>query len=355
MRAVRQAIGIGLSSIIAVGVAGAAQAKESSPTVLTMAVADMGTVPAAGASFAKSVERLSGGSLSIAIRFAERQTADGETMVIREVEQGSVAMGWMPTRAWDAVGSSTFAALQAPFLISNYALLRKVLQGPIGRGMLAGTRQTGVRTLALAAVDLHVPLGAQRPFRALADFRGATLRVPSNSPRTQAILAALGGKAASIASGSDLYTALKTGGVDGAVSSLPYVFSNGYYTAAKYLTTNLVFFPYVGSVGINETAFEALTPAQRSSLTKAAADMTHKSFVGLRARDQQLLDILCHAGLRVATSTATQLTALRRAEQTVYASLKANALTAKRITMIQALKKKTKPTPALHTPTGCSA
>jgi TRAP-type C4-dicarboxylate transport system substrate-binding protein len=318
-------------------------------------VADTGSVPKPAVSFARSVEKLSGGSLEIAIQFAEHQTADGEPRVIHEVEQNSVAMGWIPTRAWDPVGLSTFSALQAPFLITNYALLRKVLIGPIGRGMLAGTRAASVRTLGLAAVDLHVPLGAQRPFHALRDFQGARLRVPSNSPLTDSILAALGAKSEAIASGSDLYTALKTGAVDGAVSSLPYVFTNGYYTAAKYLTTNLVFFPYVGSVGVNETAFEALTPAQRSALTKAAAEMTRQSFIGLRERDQQLLGILCHAGLKVAQSTAAELSALRRAEHSVYANLRSNPATASWITSIQIQKKKTKPPSGLRIPAGCSA
>jgi TRAP-type C4-dicarboxylate transport system substrate-binding protein len=340
---------------IALGVVGAAQANPSSPTLLTMGVPDSGSVPAAAASFAQSVQRLSGGSLLVAIRFAAQQTADGEPTLVREVERGAVPMGWIPTRAWDAVGLPAFAALQAPFLITNYALLGKVLEGSIGHGMLSGTRTAGIRTLALAAMDLHVPLGAQRPFRALPDFRGATLRVPSNSPLTTAILAALGGKSAAIASGSDLYNALKTGTVDGAVSSLPYVFSNGYYTAAKYLTPNLVFFPYVGSVGINETAFEALTAPQRSILIKAAAAMTRKSLIGLRTRDQHLLNILCGAGLRIATATTAHLAALRRAEQNVYESLEVNPRTANRITLIQALKSKTKPPPALRVPAGCAA
>jgi len=355
MRTVRHVVALALASISVFGVAGAAEAKQRAMTVLTMAVADTGSVPTPAVSFARSVEKLSGGSLVIAIQLAEHQTADGEPSVIHEVEQNSVAMGWIPTRAWDAVGLSTFSALQAPFLITNYALLRKVLIGSIGPGMLAGTRSAGVRTLGLAAVDLHVPLGVQRPFRALTDFQGARVRVPSNSTLTESILGALGAESEAIASGPDLYSALKTGTVDGAVSSLPYVFTNGYYTAAKYLTTNLVFFPYVGSVGVNEAAFEALTSAQRSAFTKAAAEMTRQSFIGLRGRDEQLLGILCHAGLKIAQSTAAELSAIRRAEQSVYATLKSYPATARQITKIQILKKKTKPTGGLRIPAGCSA
>lgn len=228
------------------------------------------------------------------------------------------------------------------------------MRGPVGRGMLAGTRPSGVRTLGLAAVDLHVPLGARRPFVDLPDFRGATLRVPSNSRLTAAILEALGGKAVSITSGPDLFAALRSGTVDGAVSALWPIWSNGYYGAAKYVTINLVFFPVVASVGINEQAFEALTPAERTILTKAAAETTRATFVGIRARDQLQLRLLCRTGLKVATATSAQLAALRRAVQSVYASLNTDRATATRIAKIQALKKKTKPTRPLRIPEGCA-
>jgi TRAP-type transport system periplasmic protein len=354
-RVIGRALAVAAVLVTALAASGEVRAKPRAPAVLVMAVADTGGPPSVGDAFANEVGRLSKGALRVTLQMPDRQTADGELSVIREVEGGVVPLGWIPTRAWDAVGLQTFAALQAPFLITNYALFQKVLEGPVGRGMLAGTRAFGVRTLGLAAVDLHVALGGRRPFVGPANFQGAILRVPSNSQLTSAILEALGAKAASIASGPPEFDALKSGAIDGALSSLAYVLSNGYYGAAKYLTTNLAFFPYTGSIGINEQAFDALTPAERSILTKAAAEMTRRSFVGIRARDQQLLRLLCRTGMRVATSTSAQLAALRRAEQSVYASLNSNHATAARIAKIQALKKRTKATPPLRIPKGCAA
>jgi TRAP-type C4-dicarboxylate transport system substrate-binding protein len=340
---------------LAVAAPGDIDARAGSPTVLVMAAPDAGSIPDAGSEFAKIVQRLSKGSLVVTIRFAAQQRADGEPLVIHDVQQGNVALGWIPTRAWDAVGVPTFASLQAPLVITNYSLLAKVLEGPVGRGMRAGTLTSGIRTLGLAAVDLHVPLGARRPFVSAADFRGATFRVPSNSPLTSAILGALGGTSVAIASGPNLFAALKSGTVDGAVSSLPYVLSNGYYGAAKYLTTNLVFFPYVGSIGINVRVFNALPPVERAILEKAAAETTRRSFVGIRARDQRLLRFLCRTGLKMATASSSRLSALRRAEQPVYAALRADAATASRISKIQSLNRKSKPPPPLRIPRECSA
>jgi TRAP-type C4-dicarboxylate transport system substrate-binding protein len=277
---------------------GALQASPRAATVLVMSVADTGGPPDIATTFVRDVERLSKGQLVVSVRVPTQQTADGELTVIRDVQNGAVPMGWIPTRAWDAVGVGTFVPLQAPFLVTSYALLRKVLDGRVGRGMLGGTRAYGVRTLGLAAIDLHVPLGAQRRFVGVSDFRNATLRFPSNSSLTTAIVEALGGKAASIASGAPLFAALKSGQINGAVTAIHVVLFNGYYGAAAYLTTNLDFFPVVGSVGINEQAFEALSLQERAILTKAATEMTRKSFAGILARDQQQLGILCRTGLK---------------------------------------------------------
>src|SRR5512133_2774849 len=175
-----QAVAACLVVVATLGVPGEVQGQVRSATVLTMVDADTGGIPAPAVAFTKAVARLSKGALLIALRNHTQQTADGEMTAIREVQQGTDQMGWLTTRGWDAIGVSTFSAIQAPFLITNYALLRKVLAGPVGRGMLAGTRQLGVRTLGLAAVDLHVPLGARRPFVSAEDFRGANVRLPSN-------------------------------------------------------------------------------------------------------------------------------------------------------------------------------
>jgi TRAP-type C4-dicarboxylate transport system substrate-binding protein len=352
---IRMAVAAGAALAVATGAAGEVHAKQQTPIVLTMTVADTGGPPSPAIAFDNAVARLSKGAVQVVLRIPQQQTADGELRVIGEVERGESPLGWVPTRAWDAVGLQTFAAIQAPFLLTNYALLKKVLAGPIGHGMLAGTRPAGVRTLGLAAVDEHVPLGARQPFRSPADFAGATLRVPSNSRLTSATLEALGGKAAAIASGPELFTALKSGAVDGAITSPLYVLRNGYYGAAKYLTTNLVFFPYVGTIAINERAFDALSSSQRSALLNAAAQMTRASFVGLRARDQQQLQLLCATGMKIATSTRAQLTALRRAVASVYADLRSDRATAARIAKIEALKRKTRATPPLRIPSGCAA
>src|SRR6266540_532719 len=139
----------------------------------------------AGVAFANAVRSLSKGQMTIVFRPTPGGlTVQSERLAIQEVREGSVPMAWIPTRGWDTQGLRTFTALQAPFLITDYPLLRKVLTGAIGRGMLVGTRNLGVRTLGLAPSDLRRMLGARKPFAAPADFRDTKIRVPASSAVT---------------------------------------------------------------------------------------------------------------------------------------------------------------------------
>jgi len=264
-------------------------------------------------------------------------------------------MGWVPTRVWDTQGLATFTALQAPFLITDYPLLKKVLTGTVGRGMLPGTRARGIRTLALAVDDLRRLLGARRPFVAPADFRGAKLSVTFLSNVSSATLEALGATLVMIAPGLEVAAALMDGTVDGAETSLGTMVGNGYYSVAKHVTPNLVFFPRVAAISVNERAFQALTAEQRSILQQAAGETTTTSFTGLAARDQEQLRVLCLAGMKASSSTTAQLTALLRAVKPVYTMLRRNRATANRIAQIQALKKAARPAPPLRIPAGCAA
>jgi TRAP-type C4-dicarboxylate transport system substrate-binding protein len=318
-----------------------------------MAVGDTGGPSTPVVAFTHSVERLSRGRLLIAGRSPSQQTADGELQVLRDVEHGAVPMGQVPTRAWDAVGISTFAPLQTPFLITNYALLQKVLTGSIGRRMQNRTRAAGVRTLGLAAVDLHVPLGVRRAFVTRADFQGARLRFPSNSSLTSAIMTALGGSSVAVASGADLVTALQAGSVDGAVTSPGIVLTNGYNSVAKLLTIDLVFFPRVDSVAINERAFEGLRPADRRILMQAAVEMRSERWKAC-ARDELQLSVLCRTGLKVYTSTSAQRAAMRRTVRPVYPELEHDLTLARPIRQIEALKKRVNPPAPLQIPAGCA-
>ena len=93
--------------------------------------------------FAELVERLSHGQRCRSTStsgWAVMPVADPEVQTANAVRTGRFDLGWIGARAWDELGVTTFQALQTPFLITNYALLDRVVRSPLAARMLAGSR-----------------------------------------------------------------------------------------------------------------------------------------------------------------------------------------------------------------------
>lgn len=344
------------AATLLLGAAGAsASSHAAAPTTLTVAIGSDVSPPPAGVMFADEVRRLSGGSMAVAFQSqGETLTAESEHQAIRDVRSAASDMGWIPTRGWDTQGIKAFSALQAPFLISDYRLLREVLTGVTARRMSSGTTARGVRTLGLVPADLRRVLGVVHPFASPAEFSGSQIRVPAGSRATSMTLEALGATAREVASGSDLSAAMKDGSVDGAETSFGYILRNSYQLLAPYLAVNVVLFPRVDAISINEVVFKRLSTNQRAILTKAAAATTRKAFTGLAARDQEQLRLLCLSGLRTSLATAAQLSALRGAVEPVYAELRKHRATASYISQIRKMRKSLASAPSTRPPDNCS-
>jgi hypothetical protein len=83
--------------------------------------------------FAAQVGKLSGGKLRVQVTFlaAGAGTPDVEVRTVDLVRAGRFDLGWVAARAWDELGVKGFQALQAPFLITSYPLLDRVLTSPL--------------------------------------------------------------------------------------------------------------------------------------------------------------------------------------------------------------------------------
>ena len=125
--------------------------------------------------FVRRVQDNSQGTLRIRIAYGAggEATTSPEVRVARLVRDGKFDLGWIPSRNWDRLGVRSLRALQAPFLITSYDLLNRVLTGPLGPEMLRGVRQAGVVGLALVPGELRHPGGLNHAFRGPADFAGS--------------------------------------------------------------------------------------------------------------------------------------------------------------------------------------
>ena len=299
--------------------------------------------------FATQVSQLSRGKLRIRTTFlaAGSSTPDVEARTIELVRAGRYDLGWVAARAWDELGVTSFQALQAPFLITNYPLLDKVLTSRLATEMLVGLKGEDVVGLALIPGLLRHPIGIKRPLASLSDFAGARVRdLPSRA--TDALLRALGAVPVHV-SGDDFGQAR----IDGEELSIVNAPIGGI------LTANVAFFPKVLTLFAGKRAFARLSDDQRNTV-RTAAERTLKyilrisspvraalAFEGVLARQY------CHLPGRIALATEQEQAQLARAARPVYAQLERDPQTKAEIGRIRAIKASLPSPPPVTVPSQC--
>jgi TRAP-type transport system periplasmic protein len=303
--------------------------RESSPLVLTLANAN--GAPDEVQAFADTVARLSHGRVRIEFKNNWRagQTTRYEAGLIKDVRRGKADIGWVGSRAWDTVGVTSFEALQAPFLIDSYPLEAAVLESSIPHEMLKAIEPMGLVGIGVLAGPLRKPFGLEKPLVRSADFAGSRFGI-AESHVARETLHALGARP----------VAFRVGGfiprLDGFEQSL--VPSTA--PRAKYVSVNVSLWPRPVVIFSSRHSFAALTPSERELLRQAAKAAIPQSLAMVRAREAQMVEAVCGAGVKLVTATAADLTGLRAAVTPVYRKLEHDAKTRSYIHLITAMRRR---------------
>jgi TRAP-type transport system periplasmic protein len=285
--------------------------------------------------FIKDVATASGGNITIT---GLPSYPGSEIQLLSDVRGGTVDMATISTAVWDSQGINAFQALQAPFLINNYALEGSIINGEIGTKMAASASTTAkdITVLAIHEGGLRKPLGAKKPLTTPADFAGLKIRAPQ-SKVLAAGLQALGAEPDPLPL-PDVFQALQNGTVDGMEANLGLIAANKYYEVAKYVTGNVNFWPFPTALTINKATLDSLTPEQQKIITDAAAKVPAQS-LGIVSAKSDLPQKLVDCGIQFVTASPADKAALEAAGATAIAKLSKDPLTAGFITDIQAVKK----------------
>ena len=119
-----------------------------------------------------------------------------------------------------------------PFVFRSVDHMRKVVDGPIGDEILAAMESQGMIGLAFYDSGARSFYTTKKPVKTVADLKGMKIRV-QQSDLYVAMIEALGASATPMPFG-EVYTALKTGIVDGAENNWPSYESTRHFEAAKY-------------------------------------------------------------------------------------------------------------------------
>ena len=323
------------------------------PRVLRLAVSDSADQPESSLAryFARQAASLSGGKLRVHVVFeAAGVTApDVEVRTVALVRDGRYELGWIGARAWDQLGVTSFRALQAPFLISNYALLDEVVKSALARQMLGGLKDQHVVGLALIPGLLRHPVGIRRPIVSLPDFAGTRIR-DQPSATSDAVLQALGATPVHVGN-SSVGQEVSRGRVDGVEASL----ANAPVDAI--VAANVTLFPKTLTLFAGDRALAGLDPSEQRTVKEAARrTLLYAATYPVRqalAFDGVLARRYCKGPGRIVLATGLQLDELERAARPVYAMLSRDPETRAYIARIRRLRASLPPPTPVVVPKSC--
>lgn len=189
---------------------------------------------------------------------------------LEALQLGAVQMLAPSVSKFGPLGIREFEAFDLPYIFPSVEALRRVSDGPIGRGLLKKLEPKGIIGLAYWDNGFSI-ITANKPLRTLADFKGMKMRIQS-SKVLEATYRSLGALPQVMAF-SDVYQALQTGVVDGVENTPSNSYTQKFYEVQKYLTVSD--HTYIGyAVIVNKKFWEGLPADIRGELESAMKDAT---------------------------------------------------------------------------------
>ena len=181
----------------------------------------------------EAVKKRTGGKHSIKV-FTGTQLG-GEKDTIEQTKIGALDLVRINSAPMNNIVPETLVP-SLPFIFRDVTHMRKVLDGAIGDEILKALEPHGYVGMAFYDAGARSFYNTKKPIRTPADMKGMKIRV-QQSDLFVGMLQALGANATPMPYG-EVYTALKTGLVDGAENNWPSYDTARHFEVAKYYTVN---------------------------------------------------------------------------------------------------------------------
>ena len=246
--------------------------------------------------FAELVAAKSGGKLQVK-EFPSSQL--GNEMQMQSALQGGVQEMMSPAPTSLAGIVKEFGLLDFPFIVSNYKQADALLDGPVGKSLLAKLPEKGLVGLGYFDLGFRNVTNSKRPITKVDDFDGIKLRVIPNPVFLETFRTF---KANPVPMPfAELYPALETKAVDGQENPFSVILSNKFFEVQKFLSqTNHVYAPLV--ILVSKRFWDKLSPAEQKILQDSAneardyqrgvsREAAGKALAELKAKGMQINEI----------------------------------------------------------------
>lgn len=224
------------------------------PTV--MAVKKMGEI----------IAEKTGGKYSVKVFGQSALGSEKDT--VEQVKLGALDMVRVNAAAFNNIVPETIVPA-LPFLFNSKEHMRKALDGEVGDKILAALEAQGFIGLAFYDSGSRSFYTTEKPIKSVADVKGLKLRV-QQSDLWVTLIESLGGNPTPLPY-AEVYTALKTGIVDGAENNWPSYESSKHFEVAKYYSlTEHSMSPEL--LVFSKVVWDTLSPDEQAIIRAAAKE-----------------------------------------------------------------------------------
>lgn len=281
--------------ILAAGALLAHEAAAQQPKILNLGFVGRQTAPEgiAVTAMAEQVKQRTGGRVEI--RLHPGGALGGDREVIEGVQIGTVDMTVSSTSIF-ANFVPDVQVFDIPFLFRDFDHAQAVLDGPIGKELLAKFDARGFKGLAFGGIGFRQLTNSKRPVTGTDDVKGLKIRTQENPIHLQ-VWRALGALPTPMAI-PEVFTALQQGVVDGQENPIGAIINNKFGQVQKYLTiTNHAFTPV--ALVISPQAYAALSTDDKRVMSEEAVKAMALCKLEVAKVEKTGVDTLRGMGLQV--------------------------------------------------------
>lgn len=261
--------------------------------------------------FAAEVEEKTEGRIKIEV-YAGGQLGE-EKACVEQVQMGALDMTKSSMGALTSFNEE-LTLLSLPYLFKSEDHLWAVMNTDIGQSLLDSMESTGLIGLGWLDAGSRC-FYATKPLNTTEDFKNLKFRVMESTIYTD-MMNCLGAVPISM-SGSEVYSAVQTGVVDGAENNIPRIIDMSHNELCKYLILdrhNIM--PEM--VLMSAATWNRLDEADREIIKECAANLQDNMIAAWGETEQAALDTLAAGGMTIVEPDAETIAAFRAAMQPVY-------------------------------------
>ncbi|PWV61668.1 C4-dicarboxylate-binding protein DctP [Plasticicumulans acidivorans] len=258
--------------------------------------------------FKKLAEERTHGTVKVEVYPNSQLYKDKEE--IEALQLGAVQMLAPSLAKFGPLGVKEFEVFDLPYILPNREVLRRVTEGPVGKGLLAKLESKGITGLAYWDNGFKI-MSANRPIHRPEDMKGLKMRIQSSKVLDKQMrqLKAI----PQVMAFSEVYQALQTGVVDGTENPPSNMYTQKMHEVQSDATVTR--HGYLGyAVIVNKAFWDGLPADIRSTLEGAMKDATQYANDIAEEENKQALEAIKASGkTHVYEPTAEELKAWRAA------------------------------------------